>query len=72
MLGVTGVDAVGADEEATLFGGLGSEGKNCSGPPFDIVPFAVGDPNRKKKKKEVKNFLLIFLFDTIWHHNHLA
>lgn len=47
---MTGVVAVGADDEAMLFGGLGSDGKNASVAPFgSVVPFAVGDPIRKEK-----------------------
>jgi hypothetical protein len=53
---VTGVVPVGADDEATLFGGLGMDGKNASFVPFGkTVPFVgnVGDPEHKKTKKKI-------------------
>jgi hypothetical protein len=50
-VGTTGVVPVGAVVDATLFGGLGSDGKNDSFAPFGkTVPFVgnVGDPVKKK------------------------
>lgn len=46
-MGATGVVPVGAVVDATLFGGLGSDGKNASFDPFGkTVPLVgrVGDP----------------------------
>lgn len=50
--GPTGVVPVGAIDDATLFGGLGRDGKNDSLEPFGkTVPFVgnVGDPVSKRK-----------------------
>jgi hypothetical protein len=52
-VGAPGVVPVGAEDDATLFGGLGSDGKNDSLIPFGkTVPFVgnVGDPVKEKKK----------------------
>jgi hypothetical protein len=51
---VTGVVPVGADDDATLLGGLGIEGKKLSFVPFGkTVPFVgnVGEPSEKKEEK---------------------
>lgn len=48
---MTGVVPVGADDEATLLGGLGSEGKNPSVAPLGrTVPLVgiVGEPEKRK------------------------
>jgi hypothetical protein len=53
---VTGVVPVGADDEATLLGGLGIDGKKASLVPFGkTVPLvgSVGDP-AKRRKREVR------------------
>jgi hypothetical protein len=70
--GVTGLvtDGGGAEVEATLFGGLGRDGKKvCSGvEAATVAPFAgVGDPEKKSKRE--KNKINLFHFnshDTIW------
>jgi hypothetical protein len=51
-VGATGVVPVGAVDDATLFGGLGSDGKNESFEPFGkTVPLVgnVGDPVNERK-----------------------
>lgn len=48
---MTGVVPVGADDEATLFGGLGSEGKNPSFVPFGRTAPLVGNVGEPEKRK---------------------
>lgn len=53
---VTGVVPVGADDEATLLGGLGMEGKKPSLVPFGkTVPLVgnVGDPASKERRENL-------------------
>lgn len=53
---MTGVVPVGADDEATLLGGLGMEGKKPSLVPFGkTVPLVgnVGDPASKERRENL-------------------
>lgn len=61
---------VGTDVEATLFGGLGRDGKNESGVPFGntVEPFVVGnvgDPKWKERKIISKIDFVSFLYVSI-------
>lgn len=69
--GVPGVVTVGAFVEATLFGGLGIDGKKASLDPLGrTVPLVgkVGDPGEEEKSKLDKNFMCEqhHMADFIW------